>query len=419
MKRSTSSVQDHAKPGPAQDEHSSASAAITRKRLREKTAVPQSQGTKRKIGFPDGQVSPPTSAIANQVSGKRKRCDDSHLTESSPVSTRRTQNSSGIVGGQANTCRADISILPQLDAGILERVRDLGHYPREFNDPKTQDETDERKLFYHIKNHSKKLHSATQAELEAWKPNEACEWREELRSGLQQLEAWKQEHTDIRRQDQQCFKELRRRIDVMLSDPTRDLLHQERYVKAPPSKKKQQDAKLSQKEVSDWWFNAGIIVKSSLPLFSTTGEGNKQKRGTKVSVTLMHYLLSHVLLDDIRRFLCDRTHPARRDAPKKHPYMDFFSACRDPDKRKLAPWSASEELQVGTATFKPFQCLRYLALIEMTDKTFTSLPLDQDTLLQELATYRANEECQCQVVSEMQEAAVLRLVAYSKVQAST
>jgi len=125
------------------------------------------------------------------------------------------------------------------------------------------------------------------------------------------------------------------------------------------------------------------------------------------------------LLDDIRRFLCDRTHPARRDAPKKHPYIDFVSACRDPDKRKLAPWSASEELQVGTATFKPFQCLRYLALIEMTDKTFTALPLDQDTLLQELATYRANEECQCQVVSEMQEAAVLRLVTYSKVQAST
>ena len=124
LKRSTSSVPDHAKPGQAQDEHSSASAVITRKRLREKTAAPQSQGTKRKIGLPDGQLSPPTSAIANQVSGKRKRSDDSHLSESSRVSTRRTQNSSEIVGGQANTCRADISILPQLDAGILERVRD-------------------------------------------------------------------------------------------------------------------------------------------------------------------------------------------------------------------------------------------------------------------------------------------------------
>ena len=55
----------------------------------------------------------------------------------------------------------------------------------------------------------------------------------------------------------------------------------------------------SKNEVSDWWFNAGIILKPSLPLFSTTGEGTKPKQG-KVSVSHMHYLLSHVLLDDIR-----------------------------------------------------------------------------------------------------------------------
>ena len=332
-----------------------------------------------------------TSAIANQVSGKRKRCDDS---------------------------QTDISILPQLDAGILQRVRDLGHYPGKFNDPKTQEQTDERKLFLHIRNNSEKLHSATHAELEAWKPNEACEWRDDLRSALQQLEAWKQENTEIRRQDQHCYKELGRRIDVMLSEPTREILFQERNLKTPPSKKQQKDAKQPRVQVSDWWFNAGIIMKPGLPHCGRTGEGKKQKQGW-VSVSLMHYLLSHVLLDDIRRFLCDRTRPARRDAPKKHPCIDFFSACRDPDKRKIFPWSTSEEPEVGTATFKSFQCVRYLALIEMTDKTFTALPLDQDTLLQELATYRANEECQCQVVSEMQEAAVLRLVTYSKVQAST
>ena len=51
----------------------------------------------------------------------------------------------------------------------------------------------------------------------------------------------------------------------------------------------------------------------------------------------------------------------------------------------------------------------------MVDKTFTDLPHDHNTLLQELATHRANEESQCQVLSEMQEAAVLRLLAYSKV----
>ena len=131
-------------------------------------------------------------------------------------------------------------------------------------------------------------------------------------------------------------------------------------------------------------------------------------------MTLMHYLLSHVLLDDIRRFLSEGTHLARRAAPKKQLYIDF-NDCRDPDRRMLAPWPASEELQAGTSTFKPFHCLRHLALIEMVDKTFTDLPLDHNTLLQELATYRAAEESQCRLLSEMQEKAVLRLVAYHQV----
>ena len=87
-------------------------------------STPANKGTKRKIGFPDGQVSPPTGAIANQVSGKRKRCDDS---------------------------QTDISILPQLDAGILERVRDLGHYPTDFKQATTQEQRDERTLVSHIR----------------------------------------------------------------------------------------------------------------------------------------------------------------------------------------------------------------------------------------------------------------------------
>jgi hypothetical protein len=81
----------------------------------------------------------------------------------------------------------------------------------------------------------------------------------------------------------------------------------------------------------------------------------------------------------------------------------------------LAPWPASQELQAGTSTFKPFHSLLHLALIERIDKTITDLPPDHNTLMQELATHRANEDSQCQVLSEMQEAAVLRLVAYIKV----
>ena len=132
-------------------------------------------------------------------------------------------------------------------------------------------------------------------------------------------------------------------------------------------------------------------------------------------MTYMHYLMSHVLLDDIRRFLSDGTQLARRAAPKKHRYIDFFNACRDPDRRMLAPWPASEELQAGTSTFKPFHCLRHLALIEIVDKTFTDLPHDHNTLLEELVTHRADENARYHLLSEMQEEAVLRLVAYKDV----
>ena len=51
----------------------------------------------------------------------------------------------------------------------------------------------------------------------------------------------------------------------------------------------------------------------------------------------------------------------------------------------------------------------------MVDKTFTDLPHDHITLLQELATQRANEKAQYQLLTEMQEEAVLRLVAYKDV----
>ena len=60
--------------------------------------------------------------------------------------------------------------------------------------------------------------------------------------------------------------------------------------------------------------------------------------------------------------------------------------------------------------------MRHLALIEIVEKTFTELPHDHDTLLREIATHREAEKVQCQVLSEMEEEAVLRLVAYSKVE---
>ena len=51
----------------------------------------------------------------------------------------------------------------------------------------------------------------------------------------------------------------------------------------------------------------------------------------------------------------------------------------------------------------------------MIDKTFTELRHDHNTLFQELVTYRTNEESQCQVLSEMEEKVVQRLLVYMKV----
>ena len=122
--------------------HSAASATIQepspflKKRLRQKTtaphygrqfaptpsatsqeAEPSNRGIKRKIDDPDGQntgdahVPAPASAMANQVSGKRKSCGDRH-----PASP-------GAIAGQPNSWQTDISTLPQLDAAILQQVR--------------------------------------------------------------------------------------------------------------------------------------------------------------------------------------------------------------------------------------------------------------------------------------------------------
>ena len=186
------------------------------------------------------------------------------------------------------------------------------------------------------------------------------------------MEEWKQKQTLIDLEDEHCCRELYRRIDLMLSHPSRDILLEERYEKTPPStKKKQKEAGPPKKQLSDWWFNAGIILQPFTPVCCTAAEGEKQKQG-KVSLTLMHYQMSHALLDDVLRFLSDGTHLARRAVARKQLYIDFFTACRDPNRRVLAPWPASEELQAGTSTFKPFQCLRHLALIEMADKMFTA-----------------------------------------------
>ena len=149
------------------------------------------------------------------------------------------------------------------------------------------------------------FHSDTLAELHAWKAENTYSWCKDLRSAKQHMEERKQKHARIDLEDKYCYKELCRRIDLMLSDPSREILLEGRYEKSLPSrKKKQKEAEPPKKVLTDWWMNAGITLKPLIPASCTAAEGNNQKRG-KVSFKLMHYLLSHALLDDVRRFLSD------------------------------------------------------------------------------------------------------------------
>ena len=106
------------------------------KAIKRKNDDRDSQAHRAKIqNIGDARVPAPASDMANQVSGKRKSCGERHPAESRPLSTHRTQRSPGAIAGQPDSWQTDISTLPQLDAAILQQVRHLGHYPREFNDP--------------------------------------------------------------------------------------------------------------------------------------------------------------------------------------------------------------------------------------------------------------------------------------------
>ncbi len=64
--------------------------------------------------------------------------------------------------------------------------------------------------------------------------------------------------------------------------------------------------------------------------------------------------------------------------------------------------------------WKTHQCLRQLALAELVGKECVDLPLDHDALLREVRHCRASEKCKCERTGEVEEAAVQRLIQYSR-----
>ena len=126
----------------------------------------------------------------------------------------------------------------------------------------------------------------------------------------------------------------------------------------------------------------------------------------------MTYDLSHELLLDIRNFISDGAHRDRKVSPQKQLYITFFNTCRSPQQRAMAPYPERLDLQAGNQNFRPFQCLRQLALIELTDMKYQDLPKNHGALLQKIAQRRGGDSSQCRLLSEMLDMAVQRLVTY-------
>jgi len=122
----------------------------------------------------------------------------------------------------------------------------------------------------------------------------------------------------------------------------------------------------------------------------------------------------HALIQEVNVHLGYVNGDAHPIQYRKRLYHDFYAGCRSPERRELQPFSTALHLQQQASPFKAYQCTRLMALIEITDVPFWQLPYSRDALLTRLRHQRQNETCDYQVLSEMIEQAIQRLVSYSR-----
>ena len=191
--------------------------------------------------------------------------------------------------------------------------------------------------------------------------------------------------------------DLVRKLEMMSAIPSRATLLHEQYL--------QHEAKPEggplQKTTT--WINSGIRQQ-------TTYDGSIRK----VPLAVNQYCFMHALIQEVNVHLGYVNGDAHPIQYRKRLYHDFYAGCRSPERRELEPFSTALHLQQQASPFKAYQCTRLMALIEITDVPFWQLPHPHDALLTRLRHQRQNETRDCQVLSEMIEQAIQRLVSYSR-----
>ena len=99
----------------------------------------------------------------------KRPCASSSRNTHASVLKRQSASSASVnsVSGPAD------SILPALDASMLQKIRELGHFPVERNNPATADELKERRLAELFRKQKKKLLRSTVEEIENMRKNTA------------------------------------------------------------------------------------------------------------------------------------------------------------------------------------------------------------------------------------------------------
>ena len=155
------------------------------------------------------------------------------------------------------------------------------------------------------------------------------------------------------------------------------------------------------------WRNSGIRLRPTPPFDL---KHRKASQTPKIPLPLLQYCLMQTVREEVRHYL---NGDARPPQAHKRSFIEFYSGCRSVKHCRNEPFQTPCEWQTSSGPFRPFQCLRLLTLIELVDKPFWKLPHDDNSLISMVLAQRKRETCDCELLSEMLEAAVRRLIAYS------
>ena len=244
-------------------------------------------------------------------------------------------------GSASTSSAADVSrepfevkywYLPDKDKQIWRFLNEFARKPHERSTDK-----EEQKLVLHIRKHISKLHVETQAKLNALDDPAGCVAF--ASSHLRQLAR----HTCSPPAD------LVRILKIIAQVPAQSVIEKERFESAEEEAK----GHGSTRRQTQRWRNAGIVRMPRAPAYLNNGI---EKR-TRILLPMMQYCLMHAVHEEVCDCLSGDVHPVQA---KRRLFIDFYSACRDREKRLLEPFPNSPKLQMGFRSIQTFSMLATL-----------------------------------------------------------